>query len=58
MKAGVAGGVETVVKIINTHIGNAIVCCHGCGALWIMTVKNGKDTDKRKQKKKRKETNS
>ena len=41
MKAGVAGGIETAVKAINTHVYNAGVCYRGCGALWNMTV-NGK----------------
>ena len=40
-KAGVAGGIEAVVKAINTHISNAGVCEKGCGALRSMTV-NGK----------------
>ena len=41
VKAGAAGGIETVVKAINTHINNAGVCYRGCGALWNMTA-NGK----------------
>ena len=41
MKAGAAGGVEAVVKVINTHINNAGVCENGCGALNSMTI-NGK----------------
>ena len=45
MKAGAAGGIEAVVKAINTHINNANVCYQGCGALWNMTF-NGKNTDK------------
>ena len=40
MKAG-GGGIEAVVKAINTHIGNADVCEQGCGALNNMTA-NGK----------------
>ena len=48
MKAGAAGGIEAVVKAINTHIDNADVCKSGCGALWIMTV-NGKNTTKAHQ---------
>ena len=36
MKAGAAGGIEAVVKAINTHINNADVCRTGCGALWDM----------------------
>ena len=43
MKAGTAGGIEAVVKAINTHINNAGVCYQGCGALWSMTVNNGKN---------------
>ena len=41
MKAGAAGGIDAVVNAINTHINNADVCKHGCGALGIMTVNNG-----------------
>ena len=44
MKAGAAGGIEAVVKAINTHINNADVCYRGCGALCNMTV-NGKAID-------------
>ena len=43
MKAGAAGGIEAVVKAINTHINNADVCEKGCGALNNMTL-NGKNT--------------
>ena len=46
MKAGAAGGIEAVVKAINTHIDNAGVCEQGCGALNNMTANNGKNTDK------------
>ena len=42
MKAGAAGGIEAVVKAINTHIDNAGVCKWGCGALWSMINNNGK----------------
>ena len=45
MKAGEAGGIEAVVKAVNTHIDNADVCENGCWALINMTV-NGKNTDK------------
>ena len=41
VKAGAAGGIEVVVKAINTHINNAEVCNTGCGALRSMT-ENGK----------------
>ena len=41
VKAGTAGGIEAVVKAMNTHINNPGVCYQGCGALWNMTV-NGK----------------
>ena len=50
MKAGAAGGIEAVVKAINTHIGNAGVCENGCGALRSMTKSTGKTADKTKQK--------
>ena len=43
MKAGAAGGIEAVVKAINTHIDNADVCKQGCGALKNMTLNNGKN---------------
>ena len=43
VKAGAAGGIETVVKAISTHIDNADVCFRGCGALCNMTI-NGKRT--------------
>ena len=42
VKAGAAGGIEAVVKAINTHIKNAGVCHFGCGALWCMTESNSK----------------
>ena len=41
VKAGAAGGIEAVVKAINTHIDNSDVCEKGCGALWNMVVFNG-----------------
>ena len=44
MKAGTAGGIEAVVKAINTHIDNADVCEKGCAALWNMVL-NGKNTE-------------
>ena len=48
MKAGATGGIDAVVKAINTHIDNAGVCYQGCGALMSMAV-NGKTTDKHNQ---------
>ena len=45
VKAGATGGIDAVVKAINTHIDNAGVCYQGCGALMSMAV-NGKTTDK------------
>ena len=48
MKAGAAGGIEAVVKAINTHIDNVDVCKLGCGALRNMTV-NGKILTQNKQ---------
>ena len=51
MKAGTAGGIEAVVKAINTRIDNADVCLHGCAALCVMAVNNGKnETTKNKTK--------
>ena len=46
VNAGTVGGIEAVVKAVNTHIDNADVCEQGCGALWNMTCNNGKNTDK------------
>ena len=43
VKAGAAGGIEAIVKAINTHINNAGVCKNGCWALWNMTAFNGKN---------------
>ena len=43
-KVVAAGGIEAVVKAINTHINNAGVCEQGCGALMNMTA-NGKNTE-------------
>ena len=45
MKAGEAGGIEAVVKAINTHIKNVGVCENGCCALNYMAL-NGKHSDK------------
>ena len=45
MKAGAIGGIESVVKAINTHIDNGGVCERGCCALNNMTA-NGKNTNK------------
>ena len=44
MKAGAAGGIEAVVKVINTHIDNADLCEKGCGALNNMTANGKKNT--------------
>ena len=48
VKAGAAGGIEAVVKAINTHINNADVCKTGCGALINMTI-NGKNNNQKKK---------
>ena len=53
MKAGTAGGIDAVVKAINTHINNAGVCEQGCGALCNMTI-NGKALIKQQIKSKNK----
>ena len=39
----VAGGIETIVKAISTHVGNPNVCRNGCNALKCMIENNGKD---------------
>ena len=46
MKAVAAGGIEAVVKAINTHVDNAGVCEWVCRALMSMTTLDGKNTDK------------
>ena len=56
MKAGIAGGIETAVKAINTHINNVNICKQGCGALWSIILNNGKNTNKSKVKAKMKWT--
>ena len=48
MKAGTAGGIEAVVKAINSHIDNVNVCYAGCGALWNMTKDNSRKTNEPK----------
>ena len=48
MRAVEVGGIEAVVKAINTHISNVCVCIAGCGTLVIMTV-NGKNIKQAKQ---------
>ena len=42
MKAGTTGGIEAILKAINTHITNANVCEQGCGALRSIVNDNGK----------------
>lgn len=32
-----AGGIETVIKTITTHINNASICSYGCGSLFRIT---------------------
>ena len=51
VKAGIAGGIEIVVKAINTHIKSTGVCHAGCSALMNMTDNNGKNTKKQQQMK-------
>ena len=46
MKAEETGGIEAVVKVINTHIDNSDVCKCGCAALCNMVCNDGKNTDK------------
>ena len=50
VKVGAAGGIEAVVKAINTHINNADVCKMGCGTLGSMGFNNGKKHNKNKVK--------
>ena len=49
MKVGAEGGIEAVVKAINTHTDNSGVRFVGCGALWSMTINNGKCSEKTHQ---------
>lgn len=42
MKAGEAGGIETMVKVIETHIDNYKICKQGCMAIMIMAVSGKK----------------
>ena len=49
MEGGTAGGIEIVVKAINTHTDNVGVCEQGCGALWDMTL-NGESLAKQQTK--------
>ena len=51
MRAVAIGGIEAVVKAINTHIENPDVCEKGCGALFNMTFSNGINTDNTSQNK-------
>ena len=44
-KAGEAGGIDVVVKAINTHINNADVCTSGCCTLMDITINSGKAHD-------------
>ena len=46
MKAGTAGGIEAIVKVIKAHINKVNVCFYGCGALRNI-ADNGKITFKR-----------
>ena len=41
-KVGALGGIEAVVKIINTRLYNFGICKWGCDALYAMTADNGK----------------
>ena len=50
MKAGASGGIEAMVKAINTHIKNYGVCENGCGALWNIVADDCKNTVKTKIK--------
>ena len=42
MKAGIAGGIEAIVRAINANVDNYVVSCVGCRVLRNMTVNNGK----------------
>ena len=44
MKAVTVGGIEAVIKAINSHVHNPDVCENGCYALYNMIFDNGKKT--------------
>ena len=44
MKAGEAGEIEIVAKVINIHINNVDVCQIGCVTLMVIIKDNGKNT--------------
>ena len=50
VKAGTAGAIEAVVKVINIHIGNVDVCKQACNIIDILIPDEGKALfiDKRK----------
>ena len=41
VRAGLAGGVEAIIKTINAHINKIDVCKAGCGALFAVIDENG-----------------
>ena len=57
MKVGAAGGIDAIVRAINTHINNTGVCRAGCAALNNMTL-NGKNIDKSIKQQNENEMNS
>ena len=50
MKAVAAGGIEVVVKAIDTHIDNVPICKLGCDTLYIMVKNNGKNNRQKQNK--------
>ena len=52
MKAVAAGGIEVVVKAIDTHIDNVPICKLGCDTLYIMVKNNGKNNRQKQNKQK------
>ena len=44
MKTGKTGGIEAIIKAINTHINNDDVCKNGCGALCNIAANNSKNS--------------
>ena len=46
VKAAAVGGIEAVLKAINTHINNADVCTVECIALWNILTNNCKNINK------------
>ena len=40
--AGTTGGIDAIIRALNTHINDSDVCENGCGALWNVVLGNSK----------------